>query len=163
MKTSARTVIDQPAEKINLIQWLSTLSDLDYQACSRAHRAAGTFRQEGVLGMVNVESVGGNLLIQHYLAARAEPNHVVMRSANTRVYVNHLLPATIEVIWTVAVEPRDAGSAHFSCSVETRMPPILGILSTVALLPLFLGRHTREETQGFADDIARKLRDGRLG
>ena len=97
MKTSSQTLINHPAERINLGRWISTLSDRDYQACSRAHRAAGTFREGGTLGMVNVESVGGNLLVQHYLATKLAADHVVMHSKNSRVYVSHLLPATIEV------------------------------------------------------------------
>ena len=162
MKTSSQTLINHPAERINLGRWISTLSDRDYQACSRAHRAAGTFREGGTLGMVNVESVGGNLLVQHYLATKLAADHVVMHSKNSRVYVSHLLPATIEVIWTLEAKPRDGQSTLFSCSVETRMPPLLSVLSTVALLPFFLRRHTQEETLGFAADISRKVSKGLL-
>ncbi len=157
MKTSYQTVIEHPADRIDLTQWLSNLSDRDYQACSHAHRAAGTFREDGVLGMVNVESVGGSLLVQHYLATKFTPNHVVMRSRATRVYVSHLFPATIEVIWTLDVEPRDGRSALLRCTVETRMPWLLTALSTLSLLPLFLQRHTHEETLGFAADMSRKI------
>jgi hypothetical protein len=162
MKTSSQTVINHPAERVNLARWISTLSDHDYQACSRAHRAAGTFREGGTLGMVNVESVGGNLLVQHYRAEKLAANHVVMHSKNTRVYVSHLVPATIEVIWTLEAKPNDGQSALFTCSVETRMSPLLSFLSTLALLPLFLRRHTQEETLGFAADISRKVSKGLL-
>ena len=55
MKTSSETVINHPAERVNLARWISTLSDRDYQACSRAHRAAGTFREGGTLGMVRTK------------------------------------------------------------------------------------------------------------
>jgi hypothetical protein len=58
MKSSFRTVIDHPADRIDLAQWLSRMTDREYQACSRAHRAAGTFREGGTFGMVNVESIG---------------------------------------------------------------------------------------------------------
>jgi hypothetical protein len=162
MKTSSQTLINHPAERINLGRWISTLSDRDYQACSRAHRAAGTFREDGTLGMVNVESVGGNLLVQHYLAAKLAADHVIMHSKNSRVYVSHLLPATIEVIWTLEAKPRDGQSTLFSCSVETRIPPLLSVLSTVALLPFVLRRHTQEETLSFAADISRKVSKGLL-
>ena len=117
MKCSSRTVIDQRANRIDLAQWLSTMSDRDYQACSKGQRAAGTFREGGTYGMVNVESVGGHLLVQHYLAREAKANHVLMHSTDTRVYVLHVFPATIEVIWTLGVEPRDGQSAEFTCTV----------------------------------------------
>jgi hypothetical protein len=162
MKTSSQTVINHSAERVNLARWISTLSDRDYQTCSRAHRAAGTFREGGTLGMVNVESVGGNLLVQHYHATKLAPDHVVMHSKNTRVYVSHLVPATIEVIWTLEAKPSDGQSALFSCSVETRMSPLLSFLSTLSLLPFFLRRHTQEETLGFAADISRKVSKGLL-
>jgi hypothetical protein len=71
MKSSSRTVINHPADRINLAQWLSTMTDREYQACSRAHRAAGTFREGGTFGMVNVESIGGHLLVQHYYSKAA--------------------------------------------------------------------------------------------
>ena len=147
MKTSSQTLIDHPAQRVNLGRWISTMTDRDYQACSRAHHAAGTFRDGGTLGMVNVESVGGNLLVQHYRAAKLAPDQVVMHSTNTRVYVSHLVPATIEVIWTLEAKPRDAQSTLFTCSVETRMTPLLRLLSTATLLPLFLRRHTQEDAR----------------
>jgi len=157
VKWSSQAVIDHPADSIDLAQWLSTMTDGEYQACSRAHRAAGTFREGGTFGMVNLESIGGQLLVQHYLAKEAAADRVLMHSPETRVYVLHVVPATIEVIWTLEVEPRDSKSATFSCKVETRMPPLLGYVGFLGLLPLFLRRHVEEETVKFAADIARKV------
>jgi len=156
MTSASETTIDHPAGPIDLVAWVSTLTDRDYQACSRAHRAAGTFREGVEIGMVNVENVGGNLLVQHYQMAAAAAHRVVMHSRETRVYLFHVVPARIEVIWTVEVEPRTDQSATFRCSVETRMPTHLRALARLALLPIFLRRHTREATLGFARDIARK-------
>ncbi len=96
MQASSEIVIKQPAERIDLARWVSTLSDGDYQACSPGHRAAGIFSEGGTFGSVNVENVGGHLLVQHYLAVFASPERVVMHSRNTRAYVMHLFPATIE-------------------------------------------------------------------
>ena len=156
MKSSSEATIDHPVEGIDLTAWLSNMTDRDYQACSRGHRAAGTFREGSSIGMVNVENVGGNLLVQHYLMVKAQPEQVVMHSTKTRVYILHLVPATIEVIWTVEVEPKTNKSATFRCTVETRMSTLLGALSNFILLQLFLQRHTREETVKFAGDIQRK-------
>jgi hypothetical protein len=162
VKTTAHSVINHPVERIDLARWISTMSDGDYQACSRAHRAAGTFREGGTLGMVNVESVGGNLLVQHYLATKLEPDHVIMHSKKSRAYVMHLMPASVEVIWTMQVRPRDGQSSLFSCTVVTIIPPLLRVLSTASLLPLFVRWHTQEETPGFAADISRKVDAGLL-
>lgn len=162
MKTSSQVVINHPADRINLPLWISTLSDRDYQACSPGHHAAGTFTEGGTLGSVNVESVGGHLLIQHYLAVTTSPHHLVMRSTTTRVYLMHLVPATIEVIWTLDVEHGDSESAVFRCSVETRIPVLLSALATLAFLPLFLRWHVQGEAPLFARDIVRKIDTGAL-
>ena len=112
MKTSSETLIHYPVERINLARWISTMTDGDYQACSRAHRAAGTFRRrESRDGQC--QSVGGNLLVQHYRATKLTADHVVMHSKNSRAYISHLFPATVEVIWTLEAEPKDAQSSLF--------------------------------------------------
>jgi len=72
----------------------------------------------------------------------------------------HIFPATIEVIWTLGVKPRDGNGAEFSCSVEALMPAPLGSVATLGLLPLFLRWHVEEETIKFAADIARKIGAG---
>ncbi len=157
MKTSCEATINRPLALIDLPEWLANLSDRDYQACSPGHRAGGTFREHGTLGSVNVESVGGHLLIQHYLAAESSPHHLVMNSRDTRVYVMHLIPATIAVTWTLDVEPTSHASVVLRCSVETRIPMPLSLIARLALLPLFLRWHVRSETPLFARDIERKL------
>jgi hypothetical protein len=83
-----------------------------------------------------------------------------MHSMNTRVYVLHVFPSTIEVIWTLGVEPRDSQTAEFTCTVEARMPAPLRFIASLGLLPLFLGWHVQEETPLFAADIARKVSEG---
>jgi hypothetical protein len=157
MKSSCETSIDHPAASIDLVEWFENFSDREYQACSTGHRAAGAFRENGTFGTVNVENVGGHLLIQHYLAEKFTPNHVVMYSRNSRAYLMHLVPVTIEVIWTLEVEHKDSKSALFRCTVEARMPAVLTVLATLAALPFFLRRHVEEEAPLFARDIARKI------
>src|SRR5262245_3130719 len=125
MKASSQTVIDLPADRIDLPNWLATLSDRDYQACARGHVAAGGYRQDGVLGSINVENVGGHLLVQHYLADDTALNRITMRSRNTRAYVLHTFPATIEVIWFLEVHPKDSRSSFFRCTVEANISTLL--------------------------------------
>ena len=115
------------------------------------------------MGTINVESIGGHLLVQHYLDENSRSDHVVMHSRNTRVYVMHLVPTTIEVIWTLDVERRDTTTAVFRYTVETRIPTLLALFATVGLLPLFLRWHVEGETPLFAKDIARKTAVGALG
>jgi len=163
MRSSFQTELDLTADRIDLPAWLGILSDRDYQACSPDHIAAGTFYEDGIFGSVNVESVGGHLLVHHYLAEAASPRRIVMHSRNTRVYLLHTVPATIEVIWTLEVERKDSRSSLFRCTVEVRLPALLALLGRVTLLPHFLRRHVQGETPLFAADLARKVASGRLG
>ncbi len=162
MKSSSQTVIDLPADRIDLPAWLATMSDRDYQACSRGHLAAGVYYEDGVLGSINVENVGGHLLVQHYLAEDLSAHRITMRSRNTRAYVLHTAPATIEVVWRLEVEPRDSASSLFRCTVEANIWAPLNLAATLVLLPLFLRWHVQEETPLFAADITRKIAAGRL-
>jgi hypothetical protein len=43
-------------------------------------------------GMVSVESIGGNLIIQHYRCVRADRSSVEMYSPASRLYFFHLIP-----------------------------------------------------------------------
>lgn len=162
MKAASQTDVDCAADEIDLAVWLSTLSDREYQACARGHLAAGGFRDGDTFGSVNIESVGGHLLIQHYYATQAAPKHVVMHSRASRAYILHLVPVTIEVIWTQWVEARGDRGATFHCRVDTHMPTFLAAIARLALLPLFLRWHIEEETPLFAQDIVRKVGEGRF-
>jgi len=157
MKHTGHTTLAAPIEQIDLTEWLFTLSDADYQACARGHRAAGVFVQDGVRGMVNVEAMGGHLIVQHYREVTATPSHVEMVSERSRVYLFHLVPATIQVRWTMSATARTADTSDFQCTVELILNPVLRALGGLSALSVAIRSHTREETQRFADDIIRKI------
>ncbi|MFJ8941528.1 transposase [Streptomyces sp. NPDC102365] len=157
MKHTGYATLDVPAGRVDLEDWLFTLSDAEYQACARGHRAAGTFVQDGVRGTVNVEAIGGHLIVQHYQEVSAKPSRVEMLSRRSRVYLFHLVPATIQVRWTMSVNVRNAESSEFRCSVELTMSPLLRALGALSLLGVAIRAHTLEETKLFGDDIVRKI------
>jgi hypothetical protein len=123
---------------------------------AKGHRATGTFTTDGVRGMVNVESMGGTLIIQHYKAIHAEPTRVQMLSEGSRAYIFHLFPTPVWVRWTMTAEARTADT--FTCTVEAVMPPVLRLPAKLTGLEYFVHKHLDEETLGFAADISRKLR-----
>jgi hypothetical protein len=106
--------------------------------------------------MINVESIGGNLIVQHYRCVGADRSSVEMYSAASRVYLFHVVPVAAGVRWTLAVTPRAAGGSELACTVQVSLRPVLGVLARLTLLGHFLGRHVEEEALGFAADIARK-------
>jgi hypothetical protein len=156
MKFTQQALLNAPIDQVDLEQWMFSLSDAEYQQAARAHRAAGTFVDNGVRGTVNVESMGGTLIIQHYREVQAEPSYVEMFSERSRAYLFHLVPVTVQVRWTVQAAARNATSSTFGCTVEVTLPPVLRVLIGM-MWRHFIGRHTDEETHGFAADINRKL------
>ena len=153
---TAHVTLNEPSDQIDLEAWLFGLSDSDYQACAKGHRGAGVSRDEQGRGMINVESIGGNLIVQHYRCVRASRSTVEMYSPASRVYLFHVVPVAAGVRWTLDVTPTTTGSSELACTVQVDLPPVLGVLARLNLLGHFLGRHVDEEAQGFAADIARK-------
>ena len=156
VQRSAQMTLDVPSTEVDLESWLFGLSDAEYQACARGHHAAGTFRDEQGRGMVNVESIGGNLIIQHYRAIRAESSDIEMYSASSRVYLLHLVPVTASVRWLITVTPKTAFSSEFTCTVQVTLHPVLMVIGRLMALGMFLKRHVDEETANFIADITRK-------
>jgi hypothetical protein len=110
--------------------------------------------------MLNVEPIGGNLIVQHYRCVRADRSLVEMHSPASQVYLLHLVPVAAAVRWTLGMTPNGTAS-DLSCSVELDLPPLLGVLARLSLLGHLLGRHVDEETRGFAADIGRKCSNPR--
>lgn len=153
---TAHATVDDPSAEIDLEAWLFGLSDPDYQACARGHRGAGVFADEHGRGMINVESIGGNLIVQHYRCAHADRASVEMRSASSRVYLFHLVPVAAAVRWTLEVTPKAATTSDLACTVQVDLPPVLAVLARLSLLGHFLRGHVDEEAVGFAADLTRK-------
>jgi hypothetical protein len=155
---TTRVPLDAPGNEIDLEAWLFGLSDSDYQACAKGHRGAGVFADAQGRGMVNVESIGGHLIVQHYRVVRTGPRSLEMHSPASRVYLFHLIPVTAGVRWILEVTPKGAAASDFACTVEVHLRPDLGVLARASLLGHFLSRHVDEEAQGFASDITHNPR-----
>ena len=158
MKFSHQAAINAPVDRVDLEEWLFTLSDSEYQAAAKGHRAAGTFTENGVRGTVNVESIGGTLMVQHYHAVSAEPTRVEMLSKRSRGYVMHLIPVHFLVRWTMTAASRTGDTTTFDCTVEIEMPTLVRLAAKLTGAPYFVRKHVEEEAPNFAADIERKLR-----
>jgi hypothetical protein len=157
VKFTQQALLNAPIDQVDLDEWMFSLSDAEYRQAARAHLAAGTFVDKGVRGTVNVESMGGTLIIQHFREVRAEPSYVEMFSERSRAYLFRLVPVTAQVRWTVQAAARDAASSNFTCTVEVTLPRVVRVLAGLMMWTHFIGRHTHEEAQGFAGDINREL------
>ena len=149
--------LDLSSDEVDLEAWLFGLSDADYQACAKGHRGAGVSTDENGRGMINVESIGGNLIVQHYRSVRTDRRSVQMYSPASRVYLFHLVPVVAAVRWTLDVTPKGATASDFACTVEVHLRPVLGVLARLSFLGHFLANHVDEEAHGFGADITRKI------
>jgi hypothetical protein len=153
---TSTVTIDEPIDEIDLAAWIFGLSDEDYQACAKGHHGAGTYQDEQGRGMVNVESVGGHLIVQHYRAVHADPSSVEMFSAASRVYLFHLVPVAAAVRWKLGLTRSSDTASGFTCTVDVSLPAVLQVVARLCFLGHFLRRHVEEEAPAFAADLSRK-------
>jgi hypothetical protein len=157
MKYSHEVSIPLSKDLINLPDWLFELTEKDYADSAHGHRAIGVIGGAERSGMVNVESIGGTLIIQHYATQIAEKQHVIMLSKASRAYLMHLFPVTIGVVWDMRVAGDGPDASRFQCVIEIDFPPAVQLLGYFIGAPLFARRHLIEETNGFSRNILKKF------
>jgi hypothetical protein len=163
VESVATAVINAPFERVDLPAWCYTLSDAEYQACSPAHYGAGaSTAADGRRMSLNVEIIGGSVMVQHYVEEIGEPHHLKLVSHSD------LFTPTgrtkIGVVWEMSVARRDDESCELTNRVRSSAPPeLLEFLATqgLAFEPFRAARrpnseaHNRQETPFFAKSIER--------
>ena len=151
----SEAVIDQPVDALDLAHWVYALSDRDYRGCARGHIACGsTPLPGGGRASINVESVGGHLLVQHYEPEVLEPHHIRMVSHASEMWIFRLVPSRVRVIWDVSLIPRDETHCVFRDHIRVEHKSrLLWWLSKVALVNWIVQRHDDEETPLFARNL----------
>lgn len=77
VKSSFSATINAPIEKVDIPSWCFTLPELEYQSCSPAHcSASATTAPDGRRTSINVEILGGSLIVQHYIEAIGQADHL---------------------------------------------------------------------------------------
>ena len=154
--------VQLPVHAIDLHEWLTTISENSYKSFASGHLAIGLFENEGVNGMVNAESIGGNLLIQHYTILTKESDHVLLYSERSDAYLFHLVKVHVSVTWEMKVIHKDDYSCTFVCEIGVTYPNrLLAMAAKLSAVNYFLRRHLDEEGKNFARDIERKFRTGK--
>lgn len=169
-QSRAEAVIEADWKSIDLTEWVFTLTDSEYQACSKNHIAAGSSRTpDGKRMSVNVEHVG-NLMIQHYVEDLSMRNHCRLISLSDSIGPSVEGRVQVFVIWEFQVEASGDKSTKFTNSVAVRTAD--GYLEALAKRGVSLAQasqaaqaalsaHNAEETPLFAQDIERKAKRGR--
>lgn len=166
--SSFSATIYAPFEKVDIPSWCFTLPESEYQSCSPAHCSAGaTTAPDGRRMSINVEILGGSLMVQHYVEEIGHADHLRLVSKS-----DVFTPSgrtQIGVIWDLSVRKIDDKACEFINTVHSSATPELmdflgkqGIPWEVfqsARKPISEA-HNRQETPLFAKSIERHaLRD----
>lgn len=169
VSSEEKVVLQAPIERIDIADWLLHLPDSEYQRCAPGeHLAAGaTVTDDGQPMSINVEQIGGTLLIQHYVAEVHEPHHcrmVSMTDAQTP-----LGWTKIQVIWDLSVAAAPDGTVTYS-NVVLSYPTqhfleVIGqsgqtFQEAAAQRQAATQAHNRVESQHYAASIAQSALNG---
>src|SRR5437899_3962443 len=124
VESSFAATINAPIEKIDIPDWCFMLPEAEYQACSPAHCAAGaTTAPDGRRMSINVEILGGSLMVQHYIEEIGEPHH--LRLVSDSDVFTPTGRVKIGVIWDLSVKKIDDKTCEFINTVHSSATPEL--------------------------------------
>src|SRR5689334_25187974 len=110
--SSVSAAISVPIEHVDIPSWCFTLAESEYQACSPAHCSAGaTTAPDGRRMSINVEIIGGSLMVQHYVEELAQPDNLTLVS-NSDVFAP-TGRTKLHVVWDLSVQKIDDETCEF--------------------------------------------------
>ncbi|MEY9182530.1 hypothetical protein ABIG06_004112 [Bradyrhizobium sp. USDA 326] len=116
--SSFTAIINAPIDQIDLPEWCFNLPEREYQGCSPAHIAAGfTTAPDGKRMSINVEIIGGSLMVQHYVETLGEKDHLILDSTSDVFTPNG--HTTIHVTWELSVKEIEPGKCEFTNRVRS--------------------------------------------
>ena len=106
VESSVSAIIHAPIEHVDIPTWCFSLPESEYQACSPAHYSAGTTTApDGRRMSINVEVIGGSLIVQPYVEEIGRPDH--LRVVSDSDVFTLTLRTKIAVIWDLRVKKID--------------------------------------------------------
>jgi hypothetical protein len=161
--SSFTAIINAPIEKIDIPKWCFTLPEHEYQACSPAHIAAGfTTTPAGKRMSINVETIGGSLMLQHYVETLGEKDHLILESVSDIIAPTGR--TTIHVHWELSVRKIEDRRCEFTNHVRSTATEEFKTFLDRQGIPFDVFRtqrqpmsiaHNRGETPLFAESIER--------
>jgi len=161
--SSFTAIINAPIEKVDIPTWCFNLPEAEYKSCSPAHISAGfTTAPDGKRMSINVEMIGGSLMVQHYVETFGGKDHLVLDS-DSDVFT----PSgrtTIHVTWELSVREVEKGKCEFTNRVRSYATPEMLKFLDQQGIPFDVFRtqrqphsiaHNRGETPFFAASIER--------
>src|ERR1700726_5306829 len=124
VQSSFSATINAPMEKGDIPSWCFTLPESEYQSCSPAHVSAGsTTAPDGRRMSINVEVLGGSMIVQHYVEEIAEPHHLRLVSGSDIFTPTGRIK--VGVIWDLSVKKIDGNTCEFANEVHSFFTPEL--------------------------------------
>jgi|GEM_PF-2583082 hypothetical protein len=160
MRVTEKFEIALPKKAIDLYRWVTEMTDADYVSYAGAHKAMGSYFSDGRFFMVNVETIGNEMIVQNYALQEHQSDHVKFYSENTKAYVLRWFPVVVGVPWEMEVRAKGSDRCELVCTIGADFPnQLLAFAAYInGLGGLFLRRHLKEEGRAFAGDIERKSR-----
>ena len=163
VESSFSATINAPIESVDIPSWCFTLPESEYQCASPPHNACGaTTTPDGRRMSINVEILGGSLMVQHYVEELGEPDH--LRLVSHSDLFTPTGRTKVGVIWDLRVKKIDDHTCEFTNTVHSfATPELLDFLGQqgmpwevfqAARTPISEA-HNRQETPGFANSIER--------
>jgi hypothetical protein len=116
--SSFTATINAPVEKIDIPAWCFSLPEREYQGCSPAHVSAGfTTTPDGKRMSINVEIIGGSLMVQHYIETLGRKDHLVLDSESD--VFTPTGRTRIHVTWELSVKEAGKGKCEFTNRVRS--------------------------------------------
>src|SRR5262245_47409517 len=165
VESEETATIHAPIERVDIADWLLHLPDVEYQRCAPPdHIAAGTTTTDDGRPMsINVEVIGGTLMVQHYVADVHEPHHCRMVSLSDGPTPGGW--TKIQVIWDLSVTAVDAANCRYTNQVVSYPTPAflhtlraagISFEDAVADRQAATDDHNRRETPRYAQSLERK-------
>ncbi len=121
-ESSAKFHINAPTAAIDITDWLFNVGDLEYINCtprSRAHLSAGFTRApDGTRMSINVEEVGGALIVEHYVEVISEKLHCRVQSISDLLIGREY--TTAQVTWELIAVHKEGAHHEFTNNVWVR-------------------------------------------
>ena len=147
------------AEAVNMADWIFGMSDEEYRSVAVGHHAMGVIGEKR-LGLINVEQIGGTLIVQHYYTKEAEADHVSFVSEASEGFLLRAVPFKMKVWWNMSIKAAAAGNSELTCQIGFDAPGWVEVAGSLVRSDHQVHQHLIEETAGFARDIERKYSPG---
>lgn len=166
-ESTSKFHINAPTANIDITDWIFNVDDLEYVACtpvSKAHLSAGfTHSPDGKRRSINVEDVGGALIVEHYDEVIGEKLHCRLQSVSDLLIGREY--TTAHVIWELIAVPKGGNQHEFINNVWVHTTAQYDAYIDSHRIPYEVARHAfqqavdahnAEETPYFAAAIEAK-------